>query len=95
MKLNLKKVQPQLSNMFVFDIETFNTDRAVSCAKYLDCLEIVYKIPGKNDRDKTDQQREKCRKDCIVFKGTDNIIELLDPVLEFEEEARKVVNKIV
>ena len=61
---------------------------------YIDYLEFVYKI-YKNDRDITDRQHEKSRKDCIVFKGTDNIIELLDPVVQFEGESGKVDKEIV
>ena len=49
----------------------------------------------KYNRDITQREYEKCRKDCIVFKGTDSINEMLDYVLQFKGEAKKVSNKIV
>ena len=61
-----EKVQSQLTNMIVYDIETFNTDRAVPYAtrKYR-----LSKISGKYNRDITEREYEKIRKDCIVFNG--------------------------
>ena len=49
----------------------------------------------KYNRDITQREYEKCRKDCIVFKGTDSINEMLYYVLQFKGEAKKVSNKIV
>ena len=65
-----KKFQSQLTNMLVHDIETFNTDRAVS---YDNCIYRLGKISGKYyNQDITDQEFEKFRKDCIVFKTVIN-----------------------
>ena len=64
-----KKVPSQLTNMIVYDLETFNTDRAVP---YANCIYRVNKLSGKNNRDITQREYEKCRKDCTVFKGTDS-----------------------
>ena len=52
-------------------------------------------IAGKNHRDISEQHYQKCLNDCIVFKGTDCINEMLDHVLSFKGEAKKVNNKIV
>ena len=38
---NLKKVQSQLTNMVVYDLETFNTDKAVA---YASCIYRLSKI---------------------------------------------------
>ena len=54
--------------MIVFDLESLSTDRPVPNAFGLHKLS---KISGKSYRDLTQQEYEKCRNDCIVFKGTD------------------------
>ena len=87
-----KKVQSQLTNMVVYDLETFNTDKAVPYAK---CIYRLNKLSGKYNRDITGQEYEKCRKDCVVFKGTDSINEMLDYVLQFQGEVKRNFNKIV
>ena len=87
-----KKVQSQLTNMIVFDLETFNTDRAVP---YASCIYRLSKNSGKCNRDITQREYEKCRKKCTVFKGTESIIEMLDYVLKFKGEAKRINNKIV
>ena len=88
-KLNSKpkKVLTQLTDIIVYDIETFNTNRAVP---YDNCFYKAMKVPGKYYRDISDQKLEKCQKGCIVFKGTVNINELLDHFLKFKGEAEKV-----
>ena len=53
------------------------------------------KILGKYYRDITDGDYKKCEKDCIVFKGTNSINQMLDHVSQFKGEARKVNEKIV
>ena len=83
-----KKVQSQLFNMIVHELATFNTDRAIP---YANCIYRLSKISGKYNRDITDREYEKCRNDCIVFKGTDNINEMLDQVLQFKGEAKKIL----
>ena len=64
--------------MIVYDLEIFNTDKAVP---YDNCIYRLSKIPRKNNRDRTQREYENCRKDCNVFKGTDSIIEISDYVL--------------
>ena len=73
-------------------METFNIDRAVPCAN---CTYRLCKISGKYNRDITQRGYEKCRKDCIVFKGTNSINEMLDYVLQFKGEAKRIITKIV
>ena len=72
--------------------ETFNTDRAVPYASFIHRLS---EISGKYNRDITQREYEKCRKDCIVFKGTNSIIEMLDCVLQFKGQANRINNKTV
>ena len=53
------------------------------------------KISRKYTRYITQRGYEKGRKDCFVFKGTDSNIEMLDHVLQFKGEPKRVNNKIV
>ena len=65
-----KKVQSQLTNMVVYDIETFST---IKCVPYANCIYRLSKIPGKYYRDISEKEYQKCLNDCIVLKGLDNI----------------------
>ena len=89
---NPKKLQSQLTNMFVYDLETFNTKKAVPFAS---CIYRLSTISGKYKRDITQRGNEKCRKDCIVFKGTDSFNEMLNYVLQFEGEAKNLLLKLL
>ena len=89
---NLKKVKSPLSNIIVYDLETLNKIRAVP---YCSFMYKLSKISGKYHRDISEQEYRKCQNDCVVFKGTDCIIEMLDHVLSFKREPKKVKNKIV
>ena len=87
-----KKVQSQLTNMIVYDIETFST---IKCVPYANCIYRLSKISGKYDRDISEKEYQKCLIDCIGFKGLDNINKMLDYVLQFKGEAKPINNKIV
>ena len=89
---NPKKIKSPLTNMVVYDLETFNKIRAVA---YCSCIYKLSKISGKYHRDISEQEYQKCLNDCAVFKGTDGINEMLDHVLLFKGEPKKVKNKIV
>ena len=75
----------------MFNIETSNTNRAV---RYAECIKKT-KISGKNNRDITEKEYQRCLKDCNVFKGLDNINEMLDCALRFTGEPKKVKNNVV
>ena len=81
-----EKVQSQLTNKIVYDLETFNTDKAVS---YASCIYRLSNTSGKYNRDITRREIEKYRKGCIVFKGTESINKKLHYVLQFKGEAKK------
>ena len=87
-----KKVQSQLTNVVVYDIETFST---IKCIPYANCIYRLSKISGKYYRDISEKEYQKCLNDCIVFKGLDNINKMLDYVLQFKGEPKKINNKIV
>ena len=87
-----KKVQSQLTNMIVYDIETFSTIKSVP---YANCIYRLGKISGKYYRDISEKEYQKCLNDCIVFKGLDNINKMLDYVLQYKGEPKRINNKIV
>ena len=73
-------------------MESFNEIRAVP---YRSCIYKLSKISGKYHRDISEQEYQKCLNDCVVFKGTDCINEMLDHVLSFKGEPKKLNNRIV
>ena len=89
---NPKKVKSALTNIVVYDLQTFNKKRAVP---YCSCIYKLSKISGKYHRDISEQEYQKCLNHCVVFKGTDCINEMLDYVLSFKREPKKIKNKIV
>ena len=70
-----EKVQSQLTNMIIYDLKPFNTDRVVPYANF---MYRKRKISSKKNRDIIDQDYEKCRKDCFVFKGRDSNNEMVN-----------------
>ena len=89
---NPKKVKSPLTNIVIYDLETFNKIKAVP---YCSCIYKLSKLSGKYNRDISEQEYQKCLNDCVVFKGTDCINEMLDHVLSFKGEPKKVKIKIV
>ena len=87
-----KKFQSQLTNIIVYDIETFNTNKAFTSAIGIKRLS---KISGKHHRDTTDREFENCEKGCIVFKGTDSNNEMLDYVLQLKGKLKKLKTKLL
>ena len=78
--------------MVVYDIETFST---IKCVPYANCIYRLGKISGKYHRDISEKEYQKCLNDCIVFKGLDNFNKMLDYVLQFKGEPKRINNKIV
>ena len=87
-----KKVKSRLINIVVYDLETFKKNRAVP---YCSCIYKLSKISGKNHRDITEQEYQKCLNDCVAFEGTDCINEMLDHVLSYKGEPKKVKIKLL
>ena len=78
--------------MVVSDIETFNT---IKCVPYANCIYRLSKVSGKCYRDISEKGNQNCLNDCIVFKGLDNYNKMLDYVLQFKGEPKRINNKIV
>ena len=53
------------------------------------------KISGKQHRDLSEKEYQKCLNDCVVFKGTDYIKKILDHVLSFKGEQKKSNIKVL
>ena len=62
-----KKVHSPLTNIVVYDLETFNKDRAIP---YCICIYELSIISGKYHRDTSEKEHQKYLNDCIVFKGS-------------------------
>ena len=89
---NPKKVKSPLTNIVIYDLETFNKIRIVP---YCSCIYKLSKISGKYHQDISEQEYQKCLNDCVVFTGTGCINKMLDHVLSFKCEPKKIKNKIV
>ena len=85
-----EKVQSQLTSFNVYDIETFNT---VKCVPYANCIFRISEISGKMYRDLSNKEYQKRSIDCIVLKRLDNINKMLDYVLQFKGEPKKLMTK--
>ena len=69
----------------MYDLETYNEHRVVLCCG---CIYNLGKISGKNHRNLTQKEYQKCLNDCVVFKGIRCFSETLDHVLSFKGEAK-------
>ena len=87
-----KKIQSPLTNIIVYDLETFKKIRDVP---YCSCIYELSKISGKYHRDISEQEYQKCLNDCVVFKASDCSNNMLDHVSSFKEEVKTVKNKII
>ena len=89
---NPEKFESPRTNIVVYHLETFIKIRVVP---YCSCFYKLSKKSSKNHRDISEQEYRKCLNDCVVLKGTGRIYEILDHVLTFKGEPKKVKYKIV
>ena len=89
---NPKKVKSPLTNIVVHDLETFKKIRAVP---FCSCNFKLSRISGKYHRDISEQENPNCLNNCVVFKGTDCINEMLDHVLSFKGEPKKSTTELL
>ena len=87
-----KIIESHLTNFFVYDPETYNTDKAKS---YNISFYRFSKIAGRYKRDPTKEELQKSINDTISFAGENCVGNALDVLLKFKGEERKVNNKIV
>ena len=52
-------------------------------------------MSGTYNREISEKEYQKYLNACIVFKGTNSINEMLDYVLQFKGEAKRVNNKVI
>ena len=69
-----KKIEPHLTNFIVYDLETYNTDRART---YCISFYRLTKPAGRYSRDLTPYEKDRCKKDTLVFDGDNCITSLL------------------
>ena len=84
----LRKIPSPLTNIIVYDLETFSK---IGVVPYSSCIYKLSKSSGKSNWDTSEQEYQKCLSDCVIFKGTDCINEIFNQVLSFEGEV-KIVN---
>ena len=84
-----KKIKSHLTNFIVYDLETYNTDRA---KPYNISFYRLSRIAGRYDRDPTTEELQKSIKDTISFAGEDCINNALDYLLKLKGEERKTIN---
>ena len=87
-----KKIESHLTNLIVYDLETYSTDRA---RPYNVTFHRLSKIAGRYNRDPTKEELKKSIDDTIAFSGDDCIDNALDYLLKLKGDERKVNNKIV
>ena len=75
----------------MFDLETYNKCRAFP---YCSCTYKLSNFSGRYNRDITEKEYQKCLTDCVSFRGSGCIIELLYHVLSFKGESKKIKIKI-
>ena len=80
-----KKIESHLTNFIVYDLETHNTDRAR--------LYVFFyrwsKLAGRNNRDLTIDEIDKCKKDTIAFDGDNCVDKAVDFCLKLKGEKLK------
>ena len=81
-----KKIESHLTNFIIYDLETYNTDRARA---YAFCFYRLSKLTGRYNRDLTKDEIEKCRKDTIAFDGDNCVEKALDFCLKLKGEEYK------
>ena len=87
-----EKIESHLTNFFVYDIETHNTDGA---RPYDMTFYRLSKISGRYERDPTQEELKKSIKDTLSFVGDNCVGNAIDSLKNFKGEKRKSKNKIV
>ena len=83
-----KKIESQLANVCVYDIETYNKDRAVP---YAIGFYPVTKLCSKWNRDLTQTEIDKCLRDVRLFEGEDCITNMFERLRDLKGEPRKIM----
>ena len=82
-----KKIDSNLSNFIVYDLETHSTDRA---RPYCISFYRLSKVLGRYARNHIREELDEGKKDTIVFGGDNCVGNDLDFLLKFKSEERKV-----
>ena len=75
-----------MTNFIVYDLQTHNTDRA---RPYVFCFYRISKLAGRYNRDLTNDEKQKCKKDTIAFDGANCVEKASDFCLKLKREERK------
>ena len=86
-KFDPKKIDSQLNNVLVYDIETYNKERAIS---YAIGFYPVNKIVSKWNRDLTETEIDKCLNDISIFEGENCDSNMFKQLQLFKGEPRYI-----
>ena len=87
-KFNPKKVEYQTNNICVYDIETFNRDRAVPYA--IGYFPVSKMGISKYNRDLTKEEIDKYLDNVRIFDGEDCITRMFEKLRDLKGEAKKI-----
>ena len=101
-KFNPKKIDSQLNNVIVYDIETYNKERAIPYETYNHEEEKraipyaigfypVSKIVSKWNRDLTQTEIDKCLNDISIFEGENCVPDMFKRLQLFKGEPRYII----
>ena len=91
-ELKPKKIESQISNVIVYDIETYDKNKDVPNWVSLDWLG---KIAEWHNRDLTNEEYKKCKTDTNFFDENDRIEKMMDWLSGFKGEPTKLNGRIV
>ena len=81
-----KKIESHLTNFVVYDLETHKADRA---GQHVFCFYRLSKLAGRYNRNLTQDEKQKCKKDTIVFDVDKCFEKSLDFCLKLKGKERK------
>ena len=81
-----KKIESHLTKFIVYDLETHNTDKAIT---YVFCFYRSSILAGRCNRHLTHDERQKCKLDTIAFDGDNCVDKALDFCLKLKGEEFK------
>ena len=87
-----QKIDSHLRSFIVYDLETHNTERQ---RPYKMTFYRLSKIAGRYERDPTQDELQKSKKDSIAFDGDNCVEKVLDFCLKLKGEEFKIRNKVV
>ena len=87
-----RKDQSPITNIVVYDLETFNNIRGFP---YCCCMYKLSKLSGIYHQDITEKANQKCLYDCVVLKRFDCVNDKLDHGFSFKAEPKNFKKRLL